>query len=218
MADALVNINGNNMQTLEVLILLTTMALLPSIVIMMTSFSRIVIVLSILRTALGLQNTPPNMVLIGLALFLSLFIMTPTIDRINEEAYQPYEQGMLTQKEALDKAAVPMKEFMLAQTKVDTLNMYLDFAGEDTPEEESDLPLTVIIPAFMTSELSRAFIMGFLIFIPFLIIDIVVSSTLMSMGMIMLPPAMISLPFKILLFIVIDGWGMLFSTLVNSFN
>jgi len=218
MLDSLVNINGDHVQTLELLVLLTIITLLPSIIVMMTSFTRIIIVLSILRNALGLQQTPPNMILTGIALFLTLFIMTPVMQDINSQAYEPYQQEQITQEVALKKAAVPMKEFMLAQTKIDTLNMYLEFADKEAPENLDEIPMTIVVPAFMTSELSRAFTMGFLIFIPFLIIDIIVSSTLMSMGMIMLPPAMISLPFKILLFVVVNGWDLLFSSLVKSFN
>lgn len=218
MSDALVNINGNSVQTLEILFLLTTVALLPSIIIMMTSFTRIVIVLSFLRNALGMQQTPPNTVLIGITLFLTLFIMSPVIDEINETAYTPYRNEQLTQEEALEQAALPVKRFMLEQTNPDALNMYLDFAQVEMTDAPVDLPMRVVIPAFMTSELKRAFTIGFLLFIPFLLIDIVVSSTLMSMGMIMLPPAMISLPFKILLFVTIDGWQLLFSTLVQGFN
>lgn len=218
MLDSLINVNGNNVQTLEIFVLLTIITLLPSIIVMMTSFTRIIIVLSILRNALGLQQTPPNMVLIGIALFLSLFIMTPTMQEINTTAYEPYQQGVITQEVALEKASGPIKEFMLSQTKIDSLNMFLEFADKETPENLDELSMTIVIPAFMTSELSRAFTMGFLIFIPFLIIDIIVSSTLMSMGMIMLPPAMISLPFKILLFVVVNGWDLLFATLVKSFN
>lgn len=218
MSDALVNINGNNIQTLEILFMLTTVALLPSILIMMTSFTRIIIVLSFLRNALGTQQTPPNTVLVGISLFLTLFIMSPVIDDINTNAYIPYKNEQITQAEALDKASVPLKNFMLKQTEVSALNMYLDFAKMEAPENLEQLPLKVVIPSFMTSELKRAFIIGFLIFIPFMLIDIVVSSTLMSMGMIMLPPAMISLPFKILLFVTIDGWQLMFSTLVQGFH
>ncbi len=218
MNDALIAVNGSNIQSLEILVMLTVITLLPSILVMMTSFTRIIIVLSILRNALGLQQTPPNVVLIGIALFLSLFIMAPVVDQINTEAYQPYKAEQITQQEALDRASVPVKRFMLKQTEVDSLNMYLDFAKMPQPEDLETLPLHVVIPAFMTSELARAFTMGFLLFLPFLLIDIVVASTLMSMGMIMLPPVMISLPFKILLFIVVSGWQMLFSTLVMSFN
>lgn len=218
MDNALININGSGAQTLEIILLMTTIALLPSIVIMMTSFTRIIITLSFLRNALGTQQTPPNTILVGIALFLTFFIMSPVIDDINKNAYIPYKNEEISQEEALKKGTVPLKEFMLAQTEIDTLKMYMDFSKEETPEQLDELPMRVVVPSFITSELKRAFIMGFLLFIPFLLIDIVVSSTLMSMGMIMLPPAMISLPFKILLFITVDGWQLLFSTLVRGFN
>ncbi len=222
MTDALVNINGNNVQTLDIIITLTILSIVPAILMLTTSFARILIVLSILKNALGLQNTPPNMVLVGIALFLTLFIMNPVISDINNQAYQPYQAGEITQIEALEKAEAPMKEFMLKQTKNDSLKMFLDFAKLDTKDmKEADyksLPMHIVIPAFLTSELSRAFLMGFLIYLPFLIIDMVVASTLMSMGMMMLPPSMISMPFKLLLFVVVDGWSMMFSTLVQSFN
>ncbi len=218
MNDVLVNINGEGAQTLEIIFLLTLISLLPSILIMMTSFGRIIIVLSFLRNALGLQQTPPNSILIGIALFLTLFIMSPVIEEINENAYQPYLNEEITQEEALEIAQDPLKEFMLRNTETDSVNMFLEMSGEEAPEDTMDLPLTIIIPSFMTSELSRAFTIGFLLFIPFLLIDIVVSSTLMSMGMIMLPPATIALPFKILLFVVVNGWDLLFSSLVQSFN
>ena len=218
---ALININGSGTQTLEIIVLLSLITLLPSILIMMTSFTRMIIVLSILRNALGLQQTPPNTVLIGIALFLSLFVMNPVLTDINEQAYQPYKAETITQEEALSRAAVPLKQFMLKQTKADSLNMFLDYANHEKPETQDDmnkLPMTIVIPAFMTSELARAFTMGFLLYLPFLVIDIIVSSTLMSMGMIMLPPAMISMPFKLLLFVVIQGWDLLFSTLMSSFH
>ena len=218
MSDAIVNRNGSNVQTLELFFILTVMMLLPSIIIMLTSFTRIIIVLSFTRTALGTQQTPPNMVLIGIALFLSLFIMSPVIDEINEQAYVPYKNEQITQEEALDRAEKPLRNFMLRQTETDSLNMYLDFANEEMPENIDDLPMRVVIPAFMTSELKRGFTIGFLLFIPFLLIDIIVSSTLMSMGMIMLPPATISLPFKLLLFVTVGGWQLLFSTLVKGFS
>lgn len=214
----MININGDTLQTLEILVSLTLITLLPSIIVMMSSFTRIIIVLSFLRNAMGLQQTPPNMVLIGIALFLSLFIMSPVVADINENAYEPYKAEQITQEEALEIASQPLKDFMLAQTEIKPLNMFLELSGTETPEDLTDLPMSVIIPAFMTSELSRAFLMGFLLFIPFLLIDIIVSSTLMSMGMIMLPPAMISLPFKLLLFVVLNGWELVFGTLVKSFN
>ncbi|MBE6033274.1 MAG: flagellar type III secretion system pore protein FliP [Clostridiales bacterium] len=218
MTDAIVSINGTGMQTLEILTLLTLIALLPSILIMMTCFTRIVIVLSLLRNAMGLQQTPPNTVIIGIALFLSLFIMQPVISDINQNAYEPYKSDMITQEQAIDNASVPLKQFMLKQTKIESLNVFLNFAHMDKPKNLMDVPMHVVIPAFMTSELSRAFLMGFLLYIPFLVIDIIVASVLMSMGMVMLPPSMISMPFKLLLFVVVNGWELLFSTLVSSFN
>ncbi len=218
MNDAFININGEQVQSLEMILMITVLSLLPSIIIMMTSFTRIIIVMSFLRNALGMQQTPPNTVLVGIALFLTLFIMSPVLSQVNEQAYVPYKNQEITGQEAMDRAAVPMKTFMLKQTEMDTLEMFMDFSGEELSESYEELPLTVIIPSFMTSELKRAFIIGFLLFLPFLLIDIVVSSTLMSMGMIMLPPAMISLPFKILLFITVNGWQLLFSTLIKGFN
>jgi flagellar biosynthetic protein FliP len=218
MNDAFININGGQMQTLEIILMLTVISLLPSIIIMMTSFTRIIIVMSFLRSALGLQQTPPNTVLVGISLFLTLFIMSPVMSQINENAYIPYKNEEISGQEALDRASVPMKTFMLKQTEVETLDMFMEFSGDDATEKYEDLPMTVIIPSFITSELKRAFIIGFLLLLPFLLIDIVVSSTLMSMGMIMLPPALISLPFKILLFITVNGWQLLFSTLIKSFN
>ena len=222
MTDALINVNGDSVQTLEILFLLTVITLLPSILMLITAFTRIIIVLSFLRNAIGLQGTPPNSVLIGLALFMTLFIMTPVVDEVNETAYQPYRNEEISQVEALQRASLPIKKFMLENTKPDSLNLYLDFADIDYPQtveqQVTDLPMRVVIPAFMTSELSRAFVMGFLLFIPFLLIDIVVSSTLMSMGMMMLPPAMISMPFKLLLFITVNGWELLFSNIVSGFK
>jgi flagellar biosynthetic protein FliP len=218
MNDAFININGGQMQTLELILMLTVLSLLPSIIMMMTSFTRIIIVMSFLRNAMGLQQTPPNTVLVGIALFLTLFIMSPVIDQVNENAYIPYKNEEITATEAIERASAPMKTFMLKQTEVDTLDMFMEFSGDEVTEKYEDLPMTVIIPSFITSELKRAFIIGFLLFLPFLLIDIVVSSTLMSMGMIMLPPALISLPFKILLFITVNGWQLLFSTLIKGFN
>lgn len=215
---ALVNINGNQVPTLEILVMMTVVMLLPSIVVMMTSFVRIIIILSFTRNAIGVQQTPPNMVLVGIALFLTLFIMDPVIKDINTDAYEPYKSGEITQDEALDRAVVPMKRFMLKQTEVSALNLYVDMAGIEEKTEPEDLPMRVVIPSFMTSELKRGFMAGLLLFIPFLLIDIIVSSTLMSMGMIMLPPATIALPFKLLLFVTLNGWELLFSSIVQSFN
>ena len=211
---------------LELLFLLSFIALIPSLLMMVTSFTRIIIVLSFLRNAMGTQQSPPNQVLIGLALFLTLFIMSPVIGEINTVAYQPLKAGEITTQQALDAAAVPLKTFMLKQTNVSDLNMFLSLSGEadtidkaslESPEQLTSLSYTVIIPSFMTSEIKRAFLMGFLLYIPFMIIDLVVASALMSMGMVMLPPSMISLPFKIMIFVLVDGWGLLFETLVNSF-
>lgn len=218
--DALVNINGDRVPTLELLLMLTVIALLPSILVMMTSFTRIVIILSFVRNALGVQQVPPSMVMVGISLFLTLFIMDPVISEINTNAYQPYTQEEISQEEALKRAEEPLKEFMLRQTEISSINMYIDLADLEPPEEDqlTELPMTVIIPAFMTSELKRAFMSGFLLFLPFLLIDIVVSTTLMSMGMFMLPPATIALPFKLLLFVTVDGWQLLFHTLVQSFR
>jgi len=218
MGDALININGGDVTTLEIIVLLTLISLIPSLLIMTTCFARILIVLSIFRNALGLQSAPPNMVLVSIALFLSLFIMGSVIDEIHEDAYIPYAEEEITQFEAIARAEIPLKNFMLNQTKTDSLDMFLEFAEMEEPENLLDLPMRIVIPSFMTSELSRAFMMGFLLYVPFLVIDIVVASTLMSMGMIMLPPVMISLPFKVLLFVIINGWDLLFMTLVRSFN
>ncbi len=216
--DALVNINGDRVPTLELLLMLTVIALLPSILVMMTSFTRIVIILSFVRNALGVHQVPPSMVMVGISLFLTLFIMDPVISEINTTAFEPYREEQITQEEALERAQVPLKEFMLRQTEISSVDMYMDLAGTEAVEELTDLPLTVVVPAFMTSELKRAFMAGFLLFLPFLLIDIIVSTTLMSMGMFMLPPATISLPFKLLLFVTVDGWQLLFSTLVQSFR
>ncbi len=218
MYDSLINVNGSQVATLDILLLLTIISLLPSILIMMTSFMRTVIILSFLRNAMGVQQTPPNMVLAGIAVFLTLFIMDPVISEINTEAYIPYKNQEITQEEAVSRAQVPLKKFMLENTEKDSLKLFRDLADAEETEDVEELPMTVVIPSFMTSELKRAFSAGFLLYIPFLLIDVVVSSTLMSMGMMMLPPAMISMPFKLLLFVSVDGWGLLFSSIVKSFN
>lgn len=212
-------------QPLEIIILMTLIALLPSMLIMMTCFARIVIVLGFLRSAMQTQNTPPNMVLTGLALFLTVFIMAPVFKEINEVAYQPYANEQITTEEALNRASVPLKKFMLKQTTNDDLEFFINLSKTEIPEngitdeyKENDLSLVVIIPSFMIGELKRAFQMGFMIFLPFLIIDIVVGSTLMSMGMMMLPPAMISMPFKILVFVLADGWNLMIGSIVASYN
>lgn len=212
-------------QPLEVILLLTLIALAPSLLIMMTCFARIIIVLGFLRSAMQTQNTPPNMVLTGIALFLTIFIMAPVFGEINEVAYQPYANEEITTGEALERASVPLKRFMLKQTTNDDLEFFVELSKTEVPEDgltdeykENELSLTVIIPSFMIGELKRAFQMGFMIFLPFLIIDIVVGSTLMSMGMMMLPPAMISMPFKILVFVLADGWNLMISSIVASYN
>ncbi len=212
-------------QPLEVILLLTLIALAPSMLIMMTCFTRIIIVLGFLRTAMQTQTTPPNMVLTGLALFLTVFIMAPVFAEINEVAYQPYINEEMTTEEALAAASVPLKRFMIKQTTNDDMMFFIELAELEEPEGgftqeyiENDLSLTVIVPSFMISELKRAFQMGFMIFIPFLIIDLVVGSTLMTMGMMMLPPAMISMPFKILIFVLADGWNLLIGSIVSSYN
>ena len=223
MPESLININGNSVQILEVLALTTMITLLPSLVVMMTSFTRYIVSLSFLRTAMGTQQTPPNVVLVGIAIFLTLLTMNPVLSRIQTEAYEPYVDEEITQEEFIDRAAVPLKEFMVRNTEPSTLRMFCNLAHEAVPETDDelmaaapDLSLRLIVPSFMTCELKRAFLTGFLLYIPFLLIDIVVSSTLMSMGMIMLPPAMISTPFKLLLFVSLNGWDLLFSSLVQS--
>ena len=210
--DALINVNGESVQTLEILFLTT---------VLMTSFTRYVVVFSFLRSAMGTQQTPPNMVLVGMALILTLFTMSPTLSAINEEAFQPYQAEEITQEEFFRRAQVPLKRFMSRNTEPQSLELYCEIGGEAIPateEEVLQLPLTVIIPSFVTSELKHAFILGFLLYIPFMLIDMVVASTLMSMGMVMLPPSMISTPFKLLLFILLDGWQLLFKTLVQGFG
>ena len=218
MYDSLINVNGNQVPTLDILLMLTVISLLPSLLIMVTSFARTVIILSFLRNAIGVQQTPPNMVLVGIAIFLTLFIMDPVIKQINTEAYTPYKNQEITQEEAIARAQVPLKEFMLTNTEESSLKLFVDMSGVEETENRVDLPMTVGRPTFLTSDLTRGFTAGFLLYIPFLLIDIVVSSTLMSMGMMMLPPAMISMPFKLLLFVTVNGWELLFSTIVNSFR
>ncbi len=214
-------------QSLEVILLVTILSLAPSLLVMMTSFARIIICFSFLRTAMQTQTTPPNMVLTGLSLFLTIFIMWPVFAEINEVAYQPYAAGEITTEEALEKAGAPLKTFMLKQTSNDDMKFFLNLTGNTAADDYQDiteenyaekLGFEVIIPAFIVSELKRAFQMGFLIFIPFLVIDLVVSSILMAMGMMMLPPAMISLPFKIMLFVLVDGWQLMIGTIVTSYN
>ncbi|NMO96170.1 flagellar type III secretion system pore protein FliP [Paenibacillus lemnae] len=225
-ADPIPNIDiqiGNNGEepgtsAISLILLITILSVAPAILVLMTSFTRIVIVLGFVRTSLGTQMTPPNQVLIGLALFLTLFVMAPTLSTMNEEALQPYLQGEITQSEALEKAQDPIKQFMFSHTREKDLLLFMKYTGQEKPETFEDIPLTVLVPAFAISELKTGFQMGFMIFIPFLVIDIVVASVLMAMGMMMLPPVMISLPFKILLFVLVDGWYLVVKSLLMSFN
>ena len=221
MTDALINVNGSNVQSLDIILLMVVLTLLPTLVVMMTSFTRYVVVLSFLRTAMGTQQAPPNMVLVGMALMLTLFTMTPTLDAVKAEAYDPYTAGEIPQEEFFDQAQAPLKRFMLDNAEIASMELYCDMAGVAVPENMEvavDLPMRVVLPAFVTSELKAAFEIGFLLYIPFLLIDVIVSCTLMSMGMVMLPPSMISTPFKILLFVMLDGWHLLFSTLIRTVN
>ncbi|WP_145318890.1 MULTISPECIES: flagellar type III secretion system pore protein FliP [Paenibacillus] len=204
--------------SLSIILLITVLSIAPAMLVLMTSFTRIVIVLGFVRTSLGTQQMPPNQVLVGLALFLTLFIMSPTLSSINQVALQPYLQGELTQTEALEKAADPIKKFMFTHTREKDLLLFMKYNQTEQPETYQDIPITVMVPAYVISELKTAFQMGFMIFIPFLVIDIVVASTLMAMGMMMLPPVMISLPFKILLFVLVDGWYLVVKSLLLSFN
>ena len=204
--------------TLQILLIITVISLAPSILVMVNSFTRIIIVLHFVRTAIGTQSSPPNNVLIGLSLFLTLFIMSPVIAQIKTEAYDPLVAEEITQQEALERGIQPLREFMLKQTRQDDLRLFMDIAKIEPVESVDELSITIIIPAFIISELRAAFIIGFLIYVPFIVIDMVVSSVLMSMGMMMLPPTTISMPFKILLFILADGWNLVIGQLVNSFN
>lgn len=208
--------------SLQILLLLTVLTLAPSILVLMTSFTRIVIVLSLLRQAMATQQLPPNQVLIGLALLMTFMIMGPVWQDINSQALQPYLDGQLSQKEALAKAVVPVREFMICQIETagnqPDVRLFLDYSGQETAERWEDVPTSVLVPAFVTSELKTAFLMGFKIYLPFLIIDMVVASVLISMGMLMLPPVLISLPFKLLLFVLVDGWHLVIGNLLKSFT
>ncbi|MBC9070799.1 flagellar type III secretion system pore protein FliP [Thauera sp. CAU 1555] len=203
--------------SVQTLLLLTSLSFLPAVVLMMTSFTRIVIVLSLLRMAMGTQTSPPNQVLIGLALFLSFFIMAPVAEKVYVEAYQPMAEGTIGFDVALERASVPMKTFMLAQVREPDLSLFAQLAKVPPVEKAEDLPMRVVVPAFVTSELKTAFQIGFIIFIPFIIIDMVVASVLMSMGMMMMSPVIVSLPFKLMLFVLVDGWTLLVGSLVRSF-
>lgn len=205
--------------TLQIVLLITLISLAPSLIIMVTSFTRILVVLHFVRSALGTQTTPPNQILVGLALFLTFFIMSPVFSQINKEALQPLSDGKITQEEALTTGLEPLRDFMFEQTNKSDLKLFLniaDYSSEDI-NEVKDIPTTVLIPAFIISELRTAFIIGFIIYLPFIVIDMVVASTLMSMGMMMLPPTTISMPFKILLFVLVDGWNLIIGEVVKTF-
>ena len=215
------NAGSTNLEsTLQILIILTVLSLAPSILIMVTSFTRIIVVFHFLRTALGTQTTPPNQVLVGLALFITLAIMSPVMTQVNDNAVQPFVKGKITQEQAVDKGLAPIRKFMLKQTRDKDLKLFMEIKGQKSEDVKSydDIPTTTVIPAFIISELRAAFIMGFMLYLPFIVMDMVVASTLMSMGMMMLPPTTISLPFKILLFILADGWNLVVGQLVQSFQ
>lgn len=214
-----VSVSGLKSPSTSVLIIvvMTLLAVAPSVLMLMTSFPRVLIVLSLTRNALGTQTVPPNQVLAGLALILSLFIMAPVISTINHVAIQPYEQGKVSATQAIDLGEVPLKQWMLKQTKTQELELFTSYANENVKNPEA-LPLTTVVPAFVLSEIESAFLIGFMIFIPFMIIDLVVSAIMMSMGMYMLPPTLISLPFKILLFVLVNGWSLVVHSLLLSFN
>ena len=208
---------GGMSTAVSLLLLITVLAVAPSFMMMVTSFTRIIIVLGFLRRALGTQTLPPNQVMVGLALFLTLFIMTPTIDRINREAVQPFMAEQITQQAALDNAKSAVRDFMIKHTRKNDLALFIRLAREERPNTVADVSFTTLVPAFITSELKTAFQMGFIIFLPFLVIDLVVSAVLMALGMMMLPPVVVSLPFKILVFVLVDGWVLLMQGLVASY-
>jgi flagellar biosynthetic protein FliP len=211
------NSPDNVSTTVKLLLLLTVLSLAPSILILMTCFTRIVVVLSFVRTALATQQMPPNQVIVGLSLFLTFFIMAPTFQQVNQQALTPLFNNKITLDQAYERASVPFKDYMSAHTRQQDLQLFLDYAKAKKPKTIKDIPLTALVPAYAISELKTAFQIGFMIFIPFLVIDMVVASVLMSMGMMMLPPVMISLPFKILLFVMVDGWYLVVKSLLESF-
>ena len=204
--------------SIKLILLLTILSVAPSILLLMTSFTRIAIVLSFVRTALGTQQMPPTQVIMGLSIILTFFVMGPTFQDVNNQALQPFLEGKISQEDALDQAVAPMKEFMAKQTRESDLQLFLEYRNTKNIESIEDIPLTALVPAFAISELKTAFQMGFLIFIPFIIIDMIVASVLMAMGMMMVPPSLISLPFKILLFILVDGWNLVVQSLFVSFK
>lgn len=202
---------------IQLLLLLTVLSLAPAIIMLMTSFTRLVVIFSILRTAIGTQQSPPNQVIVGLALFLTLFIMYPVFDTVHDEALQPYLDGEITQKEALDRTVVPMKAFMLAQTREKDLMLFMDLAKIEAFDTAEEVPLHILVPSFVISELRIAFQIGFMLFLPFLIVDLIVASVLMSLGMMMLPPVMVALPVKLLLFVLTDGWYLIVESVVRGY-
>ncbi len=204
--------------TLQILLLMTAMSFIPAMVIMLTSFTRIIVVLSILRQALGLQQTPSNQVLIGISLFMTFFIMAPVFDKIYVEAVEPYVNETMTLTQAYDVGKEPIKQFMLSQVRTTDLQTFIEISGYKDIQSPEQAPMSVVIPAFITSELKTAFQIGFMLFVPFLVLDLVVASILMAMGMMMLSPMIVSLPFKIMLFVLVDGWGLVMGTLANSFG
>jgi flagellar biosynthetic protein FliP len=205
-------------QSIVINLLLTLLSVAPALLIMLTSFTRVVVVLSLTRNALGLQSIPPNQVVVGLALFLSLFLMMPTLKTINDSALQPFLKGTMSQGDALKSAESPLRSFMLKQTNEGELSLFVRASGAKKPAKPADVSMAALIPAYILSELKTAFIIGFIVFVPFLVIDLVVSSSLMSMGMMMLPPVLISLPFKLLLFVMVDGWALVVRALITSFK
>jgi flagellar biosynthesis protein FliP len=207
----------DSLQTMQIFLMLTVLSVAPAILILCTAFTRIAVVLGFLRTAMGTQQLPPNQVLLGLALFLTAAVMSPTIKAVNETAVQPYLRGEISQTEAVAAGTLPLKDFMLRQTRETDLGLMLDVTGAPAPAEPKDVPFLTVVPAFAISELKTAFTMGFVIFLPFVIIDFITASTLMSMGMMMVPPVMVSLPFKILLFVLVDGWHLVVKSLFDSF-
>jgi flagellar biosynthesis protein FliP len=209
---------GDVSVTLQILFLLTILSLAPGLLVMTTSFTRIVVVLSFLRSAMGTQQAPSNQIILGLSMFLTFFVMTPVWQQMNTQALQPFRAQTITQEEAFKRAVVPLRKFMLSQTREKDLALFVTLSKQQQPRTADDIPTLTVIPAFMISELKTAFQIGFLVFIPFLVVDMVVASVLMSMGMMMLPPVMISLPCKILLFVLVDGWGLLVGSLVKSFG
>lgn len=212
------NVDGGPASSVQLIVLFTILTLAPSIIIMLTSFTRIIISLHFLRNALGTQQVPPNQVIIGIALFLTIFIMSPTIKEVNENAFIPYSQGEISQEEFLDESMKPIREFMFTQVRDKDLKLFTDLAGIESYDSLEEVPSSVLIPSFILGEITKGFIIGFIIYIPFIVIDMVVSSVLMAMGMMMLPPALISAPFKIIFFIMIDGWNLIIGSIVKTFT